>query len=93
LDGRLHDGGVLLWLRRGRSSGVFARQFSDQTTDPGGMEHDGDAVGRDVDALNEQPEDPRLLGRVKLIPCADRLERAEGFDAGTEQMANSNRQQ
>jgi len=42
------------------------------------MQRDGDAVGRDVDPLNQEPHDARLLGRVELVP--DRLERPEGFD-------------
>ena len=42
------------------------------------MQRDGDAVGRDVDPLDEQPEDPRLLGRVELVP--NRLERARGVE-------------
>jgi hypothetical protein len=42
------------------------------------MQRDGDAVGRDVDPLDQQPQYPRLLGRVQLVP--DRLERAEAFD-------------
>ena len=42
------------------------------------MQRDGDAVGRDVDALDQQPQDARLLGRVELVPY--RLERAERLD-------------
>jgi len=42
------------------------------------MQRDGDTVGCDVDALNQQPEDPRLLGRVELLP--HRLERTVTFD-------------
>jgi hypothetical protein len=42
------------------------------------MQGDGDAVRRDVDPLDQQPYDARLLGRVELVP--DRLERAEGFE-------------
>ena len=42
------------------------------------MQRDGDAVGRDLDPLDQQSQDARLLGRVELVP--DRLERAEGFD-------------
>jgi hypothetical protein len=38
------------------------------------MQRDGDAVGCDVDPLDQQPQDPRLLGRVQLVP--DRLQRA-----------------
>jgi hypothetical protein len=32
------------------------------------MQRDGDAVGRDVNPLNQQPQDARLLGRVELVP-------------------------
>lgn len=32
------------------------------------MQSHGDAVGRDVDPLYQQPEDSRLLGRVELGP-------------------------
>jgi hypothetical protein len=42
------------------------------------MQRDGHAVGRDVDALDQQPQDARLFGRVLLIPY--RLQRPEGFD-------------
>jgi hypothetical protein len=42
------------------------------------MQRDGNVVGRDVDPLDQQPEDASLLGRVELVP--DRLERPEGFD-------------
>ena len=42
------------------------------------MQRDGDAVGRDVDPLDQEPQDARLLGRVELVP--DRLERAERLD-------------
>ena len=42
------------------------------------QQRDGDAVGSDVDPLDQQPQDARLLGRVELVP--HRLERAEGVD-------------
>ena len=42
------------------------------------MQRDRDAVGRDLDALDQQPEDACLLGWVELV--LDRLERPEGFD-------------
>jgi hypothetical protein len=42
------------------------------------MQRDGDAVGRDVDALDQEPQDARLLGRVEFVP--NWLERPEGFD-------------
>ena len=42
------------------------------------MQRDGDAVGRDGDPLDQQPQDPGLLGRVEFVP--DRFERPEGFD-------------
>jgi hypothetical protein len=42
------------------------------------MKRYGDAVGGDVDPLDQEPQDACLLGRVELVP--NRLERAEGFD-------------
>jgi hypothetical protein len=42
------------------------------------MQRDGDTVGRDVDPLDQEPQDARLLGRVQLVP--HRLEGAEGLD-------------
>jgi hypothetical protein len=42
------------------------------------MQRHGDAVGRHVDPLDQQPWDACLLGRVELVPY--RLERPEGFD-------------
>ena len=45
------------------------------------MQRDGDAVGRYVDALDQQPEDASLLGRVELVP--DWLEGTEGVDVAT----------
>ena len=42
------------------------------------MERDGDTVRRDVDPLDQQRQDARLLGRVELVP--DWFERPEGFD-------------
>ena len=42
------------------------------------MQRDRDAVGSDIDPLDQQPQDARLLGWVKLVP--DRLESAEGLD-------------
>ena len=42
------------------------------------MQRDGNAVGRDVDPLDQQPQDARLLGRVEFVP--DPLERAEDVD-------------
>jgi hypothetical protein len=57
------------------------------------MQRDGDAVWRDVDPLDHQAQYPRLLGRGELIPCAHRLESAEGSDAKAKQMANSSREQ
>ena len=45
---------------------------------PRGMQRHRDPIGRDVDPLDQEPHDPRLLARVELVP--DRLERAEGFD-------------
>jgi hypothetical protein len=53
-------------------------QLRDEATNPGGMQRDGDPVGRDVDPLDQEPQDACLLGRVQLVPY--RLERAEGFD-------------
>jgi hypothetical protein len=59
---------------RGRS--LCASQLCDEAANPGGMQRDRDTVGRDVDPLDQQPQDPRLLGRVELVP--DRLESADG---------------
>jgi hypothetical protein len=59
------------------SRGLVARQFSDEAANSGCVQRDGDAVGRDFDALDQEPQDARLLGRVELIP--DRLKRAEGL--------------
>jgi hypothetical protein len=42
------------------------------------MQRDRDAIRRDVDPLDEQPEDPRLLGRVDLVPHW--LERGDHLD-------------
>jgi hypothetical protein len=42
------------------------------------MQRDGDAVGRDVDPLDQEPEDAGLLGRVELVPYG--FECPEGFD-------------
>jgi hypothetical protein len=42
------------------------------------MQRDGDAVGRDVDPFDQQPEDARLFDRVELVP--DRLESAQRLD-------------
>ena len=39
------------------------------------MQRDGDAVGRHVDPLDQQPEDSCLLRRVELVP--DGLERTD----------------
>jgi hypothetical protein len=44
----------------------------------GGPDRVYGAVGRDVDPLDQKPQDARLLGRVELVP--DRLESAEGLD-------------
>jgi hypothetical protein len=57
---------------------VLARQLRDEAANPGGMQRDGNAVGRHVDPLDQQPQDARLLGRVELVP--DRLERAQRVD-------------
>ena len=53
-------------------------QRRDEAPNPGGMQRDGDAVGRHVDPPDQQPHDAGLLGRVELVP--DRLERAERLD-------------
>jgi hypothetical protein len=42
------------------------------------MQRDRDAVGGDVDPLDQEPHDACLLGRVELVP--HRFERPEGFD-------------
>ena len=63
---------------RGQSGSLLVRQLRDEAANPGGMQRDGDAVGRDVDPLDQQPQDACLLGRVELVP--DRLQRSEGFD-------------
>jgi hypothetical protein len=42
------------------------------------MQGHGDAVGRDVDPLDQEPQDARILGWVELVP--HRLERAQGFE-------------
>jgi hypothetical protein len=42
------------------------------------MQGHGDPIRRDVDPLDQQPEDLRLLGRVELVP--NRLERAQRLD-------------
>ena len=54
---------------------LLVRELRDEAANPGGVQRDGDAVGRNVDPLDQQPQDSRLLGRVELIP--DRLEGAE----------------
>ena len=41
------------------------------------MQRDGDAVRPHVYTLDQQPEDPRLLGRVELVP--DWLEDLDDF--------------
>jgi hypothetical protein len=60
-------------LRRG-----LVRQLGDEAASPSCMKRDGDAVGRDVDPLDQQPQDPRLRGLTELV--RHRLERPEGFD-------------
>ena len=60
---------------RGRSGSLLVRQFRDEAADSGSVQRDGDAVGSDIDPLDQQPQDARLLSGVKLV--ADRLESAE----------------
>jgi hypothetical protein len=60
------------------TSFALARQLSDEAANPGGTQRQGDTVGRDIDPLDQEPQDARLLGRVQLVP--DRLKRPEGFD-------------
>ena len=62
----------------GRSGRLLVRQLRDKTANPRSMQRDGDAVGRHLDPLDQQPQDARLLGRVELIP--DRIESAERLD-------------
>jgi hypothetical protein len=49
-----------------------------EAPNPGGMQGDEETVGRDVDPLDQEPQDTRLLGRVEFVP--NRLERAERVD-------------
>ena len=44
----------------------LVRQFRDEAPDSGGMQRQGDAVGSDIDPLDQQPQDPRLLSGVEL---------------------------
>ena len=53
-------------------------QLRDEAANPGGMQRDGDSVGRNVDPLDQQSHDACLLGRVELVP--NRLERAQGLN-------------
>jgi hypothetical protein len=59
------------------SSSVHTRQLRHEDVDPRSLQRDGDAVGRNVDPLDQQPRAPRLLGWEELVP--HRLER-EGLD-------------
>jgi hypothetical protein len=51
----------------GKSGSLLVRQLRDEAANPGSMQRDGDAVGRDVDPFDQQPRDPRLFGRVELV--------------------------
>jgi hypothetical protein len=57
---------------------LLVRQLRDEAADSGGVQRHGDAVGRHIDPLDQEPEDARLLGRVELF--RDRLERAQRLD-------------
>jgi hypothetical protein len=46
-------------------------QLRDEAADSGGMQRDGDAVGRDVDPLDQQPEDSLLAG-IGSLPTLNR---------------------
>jgi hypothetical protein len=52
-----------LLLRR-----ALVRQLRDEAANPCSMQRDRDAGGRDIDLLDQQPQDPRLLGGVELVP-------------------------
>ena len=53
-------------------------QFLDQRLQPFGSQPHLHAIGREVDPLDQQPDDPRLLGREQLIP--HRREVGDGLD-------------
>jgi hypothetical protein len=53
-------------------------QLRDEAANPRSMQREGDAVGGDVNAVDQQAEDARLLGRIQLVP--HRLKRAKRLD-------------
>jgi hypothetical protein len=51
---------IVSWPGSGaRSPG---HQLCEDAPGPGGMQRDGDSVGRDIDALNQQPQNARFFG-------------------------------
>ena len=53
----------------------MVRQLRDEAPNPRGMQRHGNPVWRDVDPLDQQPENANLLGWVQLVP--HRLKRAQ----------------
>ena len=47
---------------------VTAGEFVDEAGDPAGAEPDADAIDSDRDVLDQELDDPRLLGREELVP-------------------------
>jgi hypothetical protein len=62
----------------GQSGSVLVHQLRDEAANPRSMQREGDAVGGDVNAVDQQAEDARLLGRIQLVP--HRLKRAKRLD-------------
>jgi hypothetical protein len=63
---------------RGQSGSLPARQLGDEAPNAGGMQRDRDAVGSDIDPFDQQPEEPRLLSGLELVP--NWPESAQRFD-------------